>query len=402
VGGNLTRESITEYAAAVRPRYAKARRSERGRILDEFCATTGYHRKAAIRLLNRRGRPLVERRGRPAVYAPEVGEALARVWEASGRLCSKRLVPFLPSLLEALERHGEMGLTAAVRARLLALSPATIDRLLKARRSGPARRPYTSRSAPAALRAQVPVRTFGEWAGVAPGAAQADLVAHCGESGEGFFLTSLCVVDVATSWTELQEVFGRGQDQVRGALHRARQRFPFPLTELHTDNGSEFLNRSLVPYCQRNGLKLTRGRPYRKNDQAYVEERNGSVIRGLIGYDRYASRAAHAELASLYRLVRLWVNYFQPVRKLVAKERAGARVVKRFDQARTPFQRILAAGVASEETRAALEQEYRRLNPVALRRQVERGLERLWALAETTGAAARGAAAGGSEGASRP
>jgi transposase InsO family protein len=330
------------------------------------------------------------------VYRADVAAVLAQVWEASDRVCSKRLVPFLPALLDALERHGEIEIEAGLRARLLTLSPATIDRLLGPHRATIARRPYTSRSAPTALRAQIPLRTFGEWDDVAPGSAQADLVAHCRESGEGFFRTSLCVVDVATSWTELQAVFGRGQGPVRGALHQARQRFPFPLRELHTDNGSEFLNHTLVPYCQRSGVKLTRGRPYRKNDQAYVEQKNGSVIRRLIGYERYGSKAAHAHMATLYRLVRLWVNYFQPVRKLVGKERAGGKVVKHFDQARTPYQRVCAAGILAEEHQEALAREYQRLNPVTLRRQIEREREGLWTLATAMGSATPGAATRGS------
>jgi hypothetical protein len=386
---------------AVRPRYEKAGRGERGRILDEFCATTGYHRKAAIRLLNRRVRPVAEKRGRPRVYAPDVGEALGRVWEASGRLCSKRLVPFLPELLAALERHGELTISGEVRAALLRPSPATVDRLLARHRRVAGRRPFTQGAALASLKAQVPVRTFGEWAGAKPGEVQADLVAHCGETTEGFYLTSLTTVDVATGWTELEAVWGKGQERVQGGFHRARGRFPFPLAALHTDNGAEFLNGVLYPYCQRTGLAFTRGRPYKKNDQAHVEQRNGAVVRRRIGYDRYASKAAFEQLRELYQLVRLDLNYFQPVRKLVGKERAGSEVAKRFDVARTPYQRILAAEILDDEQRERLAREYRHLNPVGLHQQIEAALDRLWTLAETGRPAAVGAAAGGSEGAAR-
>lgn len=402
MGGNLTRESIGEYARAIRPRYAAAGRAERGQILSEFCATTGYHRKAAIRLLKRADRPRAERRGRPKVYAEGVQRALGEVWEASGHLCSTRLVPFLPDLLAALERHGEIEVSAQERALLLELSAATGDRLLAARRRKLGRRPFTQSGAGAALKAQVPVRTFGEWATAEPGEVQADLVAHCGDTTEGFYLTSLTVVDVATGWTELEAVWGKGQERVQGGFHRARPRFPFPLVELHTDNGGEFLNGVLYPYCQRTQLRFTRGRPYKKNDQAYVEQKNHVAVRQRVGYDRYSSKAAFAQLTKLYALVRLDLNYFQPLRKLVRKERIGSKVVKGFDQAQTPYQRVRAKGILTDEQRERLEREYQDLNPVRLRQQIETALEALWTLAQTRPTATGTAAAGGSEGESKP
>jgi hypothetical protein len=184
-GGDATRGSIWEYAEAVRPRYRRAGKEERGRILDEFCATTGYHRKSAVRLLNRRVARSVGQRGRTAVYGPAVTEALRQVWEASDRLCSKRLVAFLPELVPILEAHGELGLTSEVRTQLLALSAATIDRRLKAAHGQGVRRLSTHQTAAGQLRKQIPVRTFGEWDRVTAGALQADLVAHCGTTTEG-------------------------------------------------------------------------------------------------------------------------------------------------------------------------------------------------------------------------
>ena len=381
-GGNVTRGGIREYAEAVRPRYRRAGKEERGRILTEFCQTTGYHRKSAVRLLNRRPVAPGKRRGRPAVYGSEVAAALRQVWEASDRLCSKRLAPFLGPLVERLTTHGELTLSTSVREQLVALSPATIDRLLRAEREGGRRRFYTQGTASAHLKAQIPLRTFGDWEGVTAGALQADLVAHCGESGEGFFLTTLDAVDVATGWTECVIVWGKGQARVGTALHQVRQALPFALRELHTDNGSEFLNGVVYPWCKKEGIQLTRGRPYKKNDQAYVEQKNWSVVRRLIGYDRYGTKAAYTAFERLYRYVRLWVNFFQPVRKLVSKEREGAKVVKRYDTAQTPYQRVLASQILSAERRACLEQEYQRLNPVWVRRQIDQALEDLWKLAD--------------------
>jgi hypothetical protein len=308
---------------------------------------------------------------------------LELLWEASDYLCSKRLAPFLPELIETLERHDEIRLSADQRAALVKISPATIDRLLHSvrrqhRRHGLA---TTSRSL-VALRAQVPLRTFTEWANVAPGHLQADLLAHCGESMHGFYLASLLAVDVPTGWTELQAVWGKSHKRVGTAIHRVRQALPMPLVSLHSDNGGEFLNHILVPWCRAEGIGFTRGRPYRKNDQAYVEQKNGSVLRRYIGYDRYATRAAFVALGAVHEVLRLYVNFFLPLRKLVSKERHGARVIKRFDRAQTPYRRLLASGVLTPERQAALSTEYERLNPIQLRAELSARLDTLWKLAD--------------------
>jgi hypothetical protein len=307
--------------------------------------------------------------------------ALERVWRAADHPCGKRLAPFLPTLVPALERHGELALTEAVRTKLLGLSAATIDRLLAPARAHRPRRPFTQQPASAALRAQIPVRTFGEWADAAPGSFQADLVAHCGSTTAGFYLTTLVVVDVATGWTDLDAVWGKGYDRVGGSIRRLRERLPVKLRELHTDNGGEFLNHLLAPWCRREGIRLTRGRPYRKNDQAWVEQRNWQVVRRLVGYDRFSSHAAHAQLRGLYEAVRLYLNFFQPIAKLVSKERRGATVTKRYDAAQTPYQRLVASGVLSATQHEGLERLFLRLNPVALRDRIEADLAALWALA---------------------
>ena len=376
--GEVTRESIREYAAAVRPRYAGASRAEQGLILDEFCQTTGYHRKSVVRLLGQRKAEPIERRGRPRTYGPEIRAVVTQLWEASDRLCSKRLVGFLPELVTILERHGELVLTEAVREQVGHLSAATVDRVLKPLRARTRRHPLTQTVATATLKAQIPVRTFGDWHGVRPGAVQADLVAHCGDSSEGFYLTTLDVVDVATGWTDCRILWGKGQDKVGGALHQVKTTLPFPLRELHTDNGAEFLNRVVYPWCQKNAIALTRGRPYRKNDQAFVEQKNWSVVRRLVGYDRYSTKAASLAFERLYRLIRSWVNFFQPLRKVVSKERVGAKVLKRYDVAQTPYQRVLALDVLTDAQAAALRTEFLRLNPVRLRAAIEVALDALW------------------------
>jgi hypothetical protein len=226
------------------------------------------------------------------------------------------------------------------------------------------------------------VRTFGEWREAAPGALQADLVLHCGETTAGFYLTSLVAVDVATSWVEVQPIWGKGQQRVGSGVHFIRQRLPMALRELHTDNGGEFLNAVLVPWCRREGVQLTRGRPYHKNDQAYVEQRNWIVVRRLVGYDRYSTKAALAQLLRLYGPVTDYMNFFQPVRKVVARERVGAHVRKRYDAAQTPYQRLRATGVLDAAAQADLATHYAGLNPVRLRAQIDAALQTLWTLAD--------------------
>jgi hypothetical protein len=374
--------NLEEYVDGVRRSYLAAGKKEKGRLLDGVCQTLECHRKAAIRLLRR---PLTEsaarrRRGRPKVYGVLVAQALHRVWEVSGESCSKRLAPFLAELVGAMERHGELTLTSEVRSALVGLKPTTIDRLLRPYRLLRNRQPSGgSGGALAAIKAQVPVRTFGEWTDVQPGSLQVDLVLHCGESTAGFYLTTLTAVDVASGWTERVAVWGKGQQAVTGALHRVRVGLPVPLREVHSDNGSEFMNGLLQPYCQRAGIRTTRGRPYRKNDQAYVEQKNWTAVREVAGYERYSSRQALKCLGDLYEWERLYRNFFQPVRKLVAKERVGPKVHKHFDVAQTPYQRLLARGVLDEPTQRKLATLYQALAPARLQRHIAGAQHALYA-----------------------
>ena len=391
----MTRNSIREYAEATRARYKVASKREKGVILDEFCKTIGHHRKAAIRLLCQPPRRTGRRRGRPAKYTPEIMPPLKLLWEVSGQLCSKLLVPLLPPLIEALQRHGEIALQPQVREQLQLISPATVDRLLKPYRRQVSRRPYTQSRSSTAIKNQVPLRTFGEWQNVSPGSLQADLVAHCGESTDGFYLSTLMTVDVATGWVNCRPVWGKGQQRVGTAVHNVRQSLPFELRELHTDNGGEFLNETLYPWCKREGIHFTRGRPYKKNDQAYAEQKNWTVVRRLVGYDRYSSKAAYEQLQRLYEPMRLYFNFFQPIRKLISKERVGAKVKKVYDEAQTPYERLLASGILDEAKQQKLRQLYLSLNPAQLKREIDDGLEALWKLAEKRVLSSKKQVAGG-------
>jgi hypothetical protein len=380
----MTRGSIKEYMEAVQRRYNQATRKEKGRILDEFVHVTGHHRKAAIRRLAQgyqKGPP--NRQGRPKEYGLEVVAALKEVWEASDRLCSRRLQPFLPELVPVLERHGELEIAPAVREQLCRMSQATMDRLLRPYRHRGQRRPFSTTKPGSLLKAAIAIRTFADWDDKRPGFLEIDLVAHCGESTEGFYLNTLTAVDVATGWVECQGVWGKGQERVGSAIHHIGQRLPFHLLGLDSDNGSEFINHHLYAYCQGKEITFTRSRPYKKNDSAYVEQKNWSVVRRLVGYDRYSSKEALAQLNRLYQLVRLYVNFYQPVMQLQQKTRHGARVHKVYDQARTPYQRVLEQGVLTLEQQNALAQQYQQTNPVKLLDQIKQSLARLWGLADT-------------------
>jgi hypothetical protein len=262
------------------------------------------------------------------------------------------------------------------------MSPSTIDRLLRPRRWLGRRRPFSTTKPGSLLKAAIPIRTFADWDDARPGFLEVDLVAHCGESTEGFYLNTLSTVDVATGWIECQGVWGKGQERVGSAVHHVSRRLPFPLLGLDSDNGSEFINHHLYAYCQRKGIIFTRSRPYKKNDSAHVEQKNWSVVRRLVGYDRYASKLALEQFNTLYELVRLYTNFFQPTMQLQHKSRHGAKVHKVYDTARTPYQRLLASGILAPEREKALEQLYHSLNPIRLLARINQELETLWVLAE--------------------
>jgi len=379
----VTRQSILEYADALRPRYFRASKEEKGKMLGEFTQVTGLHRKAAIRLLNRVSYPRVNKqRGRPRQYGTEAQGALKMVWEASDRLCSKRLQPFIPEMVKVLRQHSELGIDASMEAQLRQMSSSTIDRLLRPYRQLGGRKGLTTTRAGSLLKSAIPIRTFADWQEGKPGFVETDLVGHCGESAEGFYLNTLCAVDVASNWTECLPVWGKGQTRVRSAVHRMRQRLPFALLGVDSDNGSEFINQSFYSYCHQEKITFTRSRAYKKNDSCHVEQKNGNIVRRLVGYDRYNSKAAYQSLERTYNLVRLYVNFFQPTMKLLSKTRHGARVYKVYEAAQTPYQRLLQSDVLTAVKRTELAATYHGLNPVLLLKQINENLEKLWRLAE--------------------
>ena len=372
-----------ELVAAVSERYGRASRPERGRILDEFAAVTGLHRKHGMRLL-RGGTPSRRSGPRPGrrVYAVAVREALIVVWEASDRVCGKRLRPLVPLLIEAMERHRHLQLAPEVRGGLLSMSAATIDRALqeiKGQAGGGTRR----RAAPSAgVRRSVPVRTFAAWDDPAPGFMEADLVAHSGPTAEGSFVQTLTLTDIATGWTECAPLLVREQTLLTKVRGEVRKRMPFPLLGFDTDNDSVFMKETVQSYCMDAGVEFTRCRPYRKNDQAWVEQKNGAVVRRIVGYRRYQGLEAAATLDRLYLSVRLFVNFFQPSLKLAEKVRDGAKVTKRYHPPATPYQRLMADPRTSDEVRRAVSALHATLDPVRLLSEIRLAQHQLVEIAD--------------------
>jgi hypothetical protein len=279
-----------------------------------------------------------------------------------------------------LRRCEESKMTVEIENQLCQLSVATIDRLLHPWKERGGRRSFSTTKPGNLLRSSIPIRTFADWQDHRPGFIEVDLVAHCGQSLDGFYLNTLMAVDVATGWSEFIGVWGKGQQRVGTAIHHVRNRLPFPLFGLDLDNGSEFINRDLAIWCQREGITFTRSRPYKKNDNCYVEQKNGAIVRRVIGRDRYSSKQAYETLNRIYYLLRLYVNFLQPVMKLVTKTRHGARVRRVYDIARTPYQRALKSAGITDDKKVELYTIYAHLNPVKLLQQINGNLELLWKL----------------------
>ncbi len=375
---------MEEYAELMRKHYRGASRTEKGRLLDEFTEVTGYHRKSAIRLLGGESRPegAYKKLGRPRRYDDVAVAALHKVWTVADRICGKWLAPFMGELVGRLQAWEELQVTPEVAEQLSAMSASSIDRLMKPYRDRGLRGPLSTTKPGSLLKGSIPIRTFAEWNEDRPGFIEVDPVAHCGESTAGFYLTTLTGVDIATGWVECQAVWGKGQQRVGGAVHKMSKALPFELLGLDSDNGAEFINRHLHAYCQRNEITFTRSRPYKKNDNAHVEQKNWAVVRQLVGYDRYSTRASLAQLEKVHRLSNQYTNFLQPVMKLQHKSRNGAKVHKVHDTARTPYQRLRERDVLTAEQRQAIDRTYRSINPVRLKARLDAALEALWDTAD--------------------
>jgi hypothetical protein len=378
-----TRRELTE---VVRQRYQATDRIGKKAILDEFTKLAGYHRKHAIRLLTGQHQPWKKRKARTVskIYQEAVKEALIVLWEAADRICGKRLKALLSPLLEAMERHGHLQLEKEVRAQLLAMSAATIDRQLQGIRERACGKRKKRSALTNRVRKLVAVRTFADWEEqLRPGHLEIDLVMHSGPTAEGSFVHTLVLTDIVSGWTECVALPVREQALIVEAINGLRGKLPFPLIGLDSDNDSAFMNDTLWNYCQERGIVFTRSRAYRKNDQAWVEQKNGAIVRKLIGYGRLQGLSAAAALRRVYEASRLYINFFQPSFKLKAKQRQGARVHKQYYLPETPYRRLMGREDVPTATKEMLQRQIESLDPVLLLKHIREAQEMVLAISQS-------------------
>jgi hypothetical protein len=391
----LTMKQRQAVTAVTVQRYRQGSKKVKRQLLDEFCETTGYCRGYARFVLRNHGRQVWlrgkrvivgdvhkrQQRLKPRCYDAEVVRELIKLWELLNYSCGKRLVAILPELIVKLEQFGELRMGPRTKAKLLRISAATVDRLLQPERRKQQLRRRSHTKPGTLLKHQIPIRTFAEWDEQQPGFVEIDLVAHDGGFALGDYCQTLDLTDVCTGWTETEAVPNKAQVWVFAAIQKVRERLPFPLRGLDSDNGGEFLNTELLRYCKQQRITFTRARPYRKNDNCYVEQKNYSVVRQTVGYQRFDTAAELRVLNQLYATLRLYTNFFQPTMKLKSKERVGSKVQKRYDAPQTPYQRVLACADVTVADKKRLQRQYRQLNPAALKRELDKQRQELFRLA---------------------
>jgi len=365
--GNKARR---EYLARIRYRYKKASRKAKKLILDEFCAVCGYHRKHAIRLLRGKASPPRKKKGPASIYDnPEFIQALRTIWNAAGNICSRRLKAAIPIFLPWYKKH--YMLSPETERLLLDVSPKTMDRKLKSLRVDFLKKRFSSTKPGSLLKNQIPIKT-GNWDVTRPGFMEADTVAHCGSSLAGDLIYTLVMTDIHTGWTEQRAVWNKGQAGVFAAVRDIEEGLPFPLLGFDCDNGSEFLNHHLWRYCTGKNIAFTRSRPYKKDDNAHVEQKNWTHVRQLLGYIRLEKPELVDVLNDLYvNQWNLYVNFFLPSMKLEHKERVGSRMKRIYDDPMTPFQRVMDCADVSGTVKNMLKRKYEKLDPFELRAEID-------------------------------
>jgi len=381
-GTRVGPRAIGEYLGRMRERYERAAAPKRTALLNEMVAMTSFHRKALIRRMNRAvpaptGRRR-RRRGRPVLYGPCVVGALAGIWKAAGYPWSARLKALLPAWLPHARRH--VAMSAETEQRLLQMSPRQMDRCLASQKRDLRRRMYGRTKPGTLLKHHIPLKT-DRWDVDEPGFSEVDLVSHSGDCADGEFAHSLNLTDIDTTWVETRAVLGKSQVRVQEALAKIRADLPFRLQGIDSDNGAEFINAHLYRYCKTEGIQFTRGRPYKKDDNAHIEQKNWTHVRKLVGYERYDTGAAVDALNDLYEEVRLLQNLFMPSVKLLEKTRIGSRLRRTYGAPQTPLDRLVAGGKGEQTTVMALVRQRLGIDPFALAARIDRKLERVFRLA---------------------
>lgn len=374
-----------EVVAVAREKYKRAGKVQKSKIIDNLVASIGYDRKYAIKILNQTPSKNLacKKAGKPVYYDRKVTEALEFIWNASNQICSKRIVPFIPDFIKSLEKYGYLSLDDKTRQKLLTVSTSTFDRIIKPARIKAGKRLSLTKSG-GLLKTQIKVRTFADWNEVEPGFFEGDLVAHCGETAEGYFLNTLVITDIVTTWTECIPLLKKSAQNLIFGLKNAKEILPFKILGFDSDNGAEFINYALVKYCEENNITFTRARSRKKNDQAHVESKNGSIVRRIIGYDRFEGQEAFDVLSELYSMLRLYINFFQPSLKLNTKTRKESKVIKKYDIAKTPYQRIMLSPYVSNEIKDDLTKQFKSLNPIRLQDSIREKQKELWSLASNS------------------
>jgi transposase InsO family protein len=374
------RKAVTEATAI---RYAQADKRTKGVILDELCATTGWHRNHARKALTRALQPrLVSPRSpRPPTYGPDVIAALTVCWMVLGMPAGKRLAPMLKELVAVLRHFGELAIDEPTAALLVSMSAATIDRRLAPERRRLRHKGRSATKPGSLLKSQIRVRTWADWDGARPGFVEIDLVSHDGGDPAGQFAYTLTVTDIATGWTENRSLPSKAAKCVLAALNDIAYKMPFPILGVDSDNGSEFINTDLLQWCERHQITFTRARVANKNDGCHVEQKNWAVVRTVVGYHRYDTAAELLLLNEIWQWQSKLTNFFHPQQKLISKVRDGAKVTKKYDTAATPFHRVISHPCVTDENRImALALAHGRINPAAVQRRIQALTNQLFTL----------------------
>ena len=387
----ITGTTRRELIRILTKRYQGSGKAEKGLMLDEFVTLTRYHRKHAVRLLNQKLAPSTNPTVPPSrkIYDEAVREALTVIWEVADRICGKRLRVVMPDFVDSLQQHGHLSLDTELEGKLRAISAATIDRLLAPVRQKTRSRSNYRRNHKPYVKDGVPIRTFSDWTEPTPGYFEIDFVVHNGGVTTGSCVHTLAFTDVSSGWIECVALVVREQSLVVEALRSVQPLLPIPLLGIDTDNDSSFINDTVIRYCRENHIEQTRSRPYLKNDQAWIEQKNGSVVRRFTGYRRLRGILATQVLGRLYRLMSCYVNFFQPSFKLREKTRVGSKVHTSYFPPATPADRLLNSHHVNDEVKNHLTELKATLDPVRLLHSIRELQETLAALADTNGSCGR-------------